>query len=153
VSSEPWRSARVPSTLLARATNRAHRVLAEHLAAEGARRQHYPVLAALADHGCHAQAGLCRLLGIDGSDMVAVLNELQDKGYVARSRDPGDRRRNAVIITDAGRDALRRLDEQVSAANEVLLAPLTPAERDQLVALLSRLVAGSCGSDQPNPCS
>ncbi|MGI5451034.1 hypothetical protein ACQEVM_35725 [Streptomyces sp. CA-243310] len=44
-------------------------------------------------------------------------------------------------ITAAGRTLLRRLEELGDQANEALLAPLTPAEREQLGALLTRLIA------------
>ena len=71
--------------------------------------------------------------------MVALLDDLEDKGYVIRRRHPRDRRAFLVYPTDSGRAAkvaaVRILDEQ----QRRFLAPLTPAERTQLAILLKRL--------------
>jgi DNA-binding MarR family transcriptional regulator len=71
--------------------------------------------------------------------MVGLLDELEDKGYVARQRHSRDRRAFLVHPTDSGRAAkaaaVRILDEQ----QRRFLAPLTPAERRHLAGLLGRL--------------
>jgi DNA-binding MarR family transcriptional regulator len=71
--------------------------------------------------------------------MVAVLNELAEPGYIERAADPDDRRRNVVLLTPPGRRRLDELGELVDAIQDELLAPLTPDEREQLIALLERL--------------
>jgi DNA-binding MarR family transcriptional regulator len=85
------------------------------------------------------QKALADALGIDRTTMVALLDDLEDKGFVARQRHPRDRRAFLVRPTDSGRAAkvaaVRILDEQ----QRRFLAPLTPAERRQLAALLTRL--------------
>ena len=85
------------------------------------------------------QKALADALGIDRTTMVALLDDLEDKGFVARQRHPRDRRAFLVHPTDSGRAAkaaaVRILDEQ----QRRFLAPLTPAERRQLAALLTRL--------------
>jgi DNA-binding MarR family transcriptional regulator len=85
------------------------------------------------------QKALADALGIDRTTMVALLDDLEDKGYVARQRHPRDRRAYLVHPTDSGRAAkaaaVRILDEQ----QRRFLAPLTTAERRQLAALLTRL--------------
>jgi DNA-binding MarR family transcriptional regulator len=136
----PRRVARTPNWLLATATRRGHRLVEEHLAAEGVRRQHYLVLAGLAELDAPAQAELGRLLRVDGSDLVAILNDLEAAGYVRRERSTADRRRNAVIPTDLGLAALRRLDRLVEQANDVLLTGLSPLERELLTSLLIRVL-------------
>ena len=105
----------------------------------GVRHSHYSVLATLVEVGPASQAALGRLIGMDRSDMVAVLNDLTEHGYVDRSPDPADRRRNTVRITASGRAALRRFDKLVVSADEELLAPLSAAERTQLRDLLERI--------------
>jgi len=82
--------------------------------------------------------GTHNILRIDRTSMVALLDDLEGKGYVARQRHSRDR---AFLVqpTEAGRAAqaaaLRILDEQ----QRRFLAPLTAAERAQLSALLTRL--------------
>ena len=108
------------------------------------RRGFYGVLATLEEFGPGAQAEIGRRLGIDPSDMVAILNDLEHAGYVSRARDPEDRRRNSVSITDAGARALVWFDTAIAAAQDEMLSGLAPAERDQFIALLER-VAGPAG--------
>ena len=137
----PERLRRLPSWLVAQTARRAQRLAEEALAQEGVRRQHYGVLTSLAEQGAASQAALGRRLWIDRSDLHAILNDLEQHGFVARVRDEQDRRRNVVELTRAGRTALGRLDKRVDAAQEALLAPLSHADRCEFVRLLERLVA------------
>jgi DNA-binding MarR family transcriptional regulator len=85
------------------------------------------------------QKALADALGIDRTTMVALLDDLEEKGYAVRQRHPRDRRAFLVHPTGSGRAAkaaaVRILDEQ----QRRFLAPLTPAERRQLAGLLTRL--------------
>ncbi|ASW52941.1 MarR family winged helix-turn-helix transcriptional regulator [Plantactinospora sp. KBS50] len=139
--STPDRLLRVPSRLLARAAGHADRLVSGGLAGIGGHRWHYSVLVALHDAGPASQAALSRRTGIYRSDMVAVLNELEQHGYVRRTPDPADGRRNVITITPPGAERLARLDAQVMALQDDLLAPLTADEREQLVELLVRLTS------------
>ncbi|MFJ3711206.1 MarR family transcriptional regulator [Streptomyces sp. NBC_01387] len=131
----------LPSWLLARASARGHRLVSEHLAEEGVRMPHHAVLCGIAELGPLAQAELSRTVRIDPKDMVTVLNELQAKQLISRTRDPRDARKNALELTADGRALLHRLEKLGDRANDELLAPLTPTERKQLNALLARLIA------------
>jgi MarR family transcriptional regulator, lower aerobic nicotinate degradation pathway regulator len=133
------RLARLPSRLVGQASLHADRLVAAALAEEGVRRHHYAVLAALDEHGPASQADLGRRLWIDRKDLHAVVADLEAAGLVSRVRDDADRRRNVVAATPAAADTLERLDRRVAAAQEAFLAPLNPAERDELLALLARL--------------
>ena len=82
---------------------------------------------------------------LPGPHMVAVLNDLQTRGLILRSRDPRDARKNALTVTPDGHRLLGRLEELGDRANDALLAPLDAAEREQLTALLGRLVADRAG--------
>lgn len=139
----PERLRALPSWLLAQAALEASRVVSEHLAAVGAHRSHYAVLAALEEFGPASQAALGRRCGIDRSDLVALLDRLVADGDVERRPDPSDRRRNIVTLTPRG---VRRLDELSAVlgdAQDVLLSSLPDEDRDALVALLRALVTGS----------
>ncbi|MFJ9826681.1 MarR family winged helix-turn-helix transcriptional regulator [Streptomyces sp. NPDC101160] len=141
VADLPDRLRGLPSRLLALTSARADRVVSERLAAEDARKWHYAALASLAEYGPTSQAGLSRRTGIYRSDLVAVMNELEAQGHVARTPDPADRRRNVVTITSQGRQHLRRLDKILADAQDELMAPLSVAERSLLVSLLERMLA------------
>jgi DNA-binding MarR family transcriptional regulator len=97
-------------------------------------------MTALAEQGAASQAELGRRLGIDRSDMHAILTELERAKLVTRVRDPGDGRRKLVELTRTGARRLAKLDARVDAAQEALLAPLSSAERRELVRLLSEVL-------------
>ncbi|MFB6827095.1 MarR family winged helix-turn-helix transcriptional regulator [Streptomyces virginiae] len=129
----------LPSWLVGRVAARGRELVAAALAAEGLKLMHHAVLAATAEYGPVAQADLGRRLAVDPKDMVGMLNHLQEAGLVLRTPDPGDRRKNAVTVTPEGTAVLDRCAALAEAANADFLAPLTPPEREHLVALLTRL--------------
>jgi DNA-binding MarR family transcriptional regulator len=131
----------LPSWLLSQTALHSARLLTDRLADAGARGYHYRLLATLDESGPSSQADLGRRSGIHLGDVVAALNELESAGFVSRSPDPADRRRNVVQVTDAGRTRLAELDERVTAVQDELLAPLSAEERVQLTGLLTRLLA------------
>jgi len=136
----PARYTRMPSWLIGQASILGHRILVETMAAAGARGYHYRVLATLEEFGPASQATLGRRSGIHLSDMVATLNELAERGFVERSPDPEDKRRNIITITAAGRREARRLEKRAEQVQDELLAPLSADEREQLTGLLSRIL-------------
>jgi MarR family transcriptional regulator, lower aerobic nicotinate degradation pathway regulator len=137
----PQRLTQLPSWLTAQVAQHGARLVNDALGKAGMRRHHFAVLTALAEQGATSQAELGRRLWLDRSDLHAVLNELESRGLVARIRDESDRRRNLVQITPAGETTLRDLDARVDAAQVELLAPLSAAERVELLALLRRVLA------------
>jgi DNA-binding MarR family transcriptional regulator len=142
----PSRLRGLPSRLLGHTAVYADRLVSDRLAAVDARRWHYAVLASLQEAGPASQALLSRRAGLYHSDLVGVINELADRGYVDRTPDAADRRRNVVTITAQGRRQLRRLDKVVASVQDELLAPLTAPERDQLTGLLTRLLDHHSGA-------
>ncbi|MEU5208947.1 MarR family winged helix-turn-helix transcriptional regulator [Streptomyces sp. NPDC020742] len=136
----PDRLRRRASRLLSQLSAQSDRLITEGLSQVDARKWHYAVLASLQEYGPGSQATLSRRSGIYRSDMVGVLNELAERGLVERAPDPDDRRRNIITLSAQGRRHLRRLDTVLDDLHDELLAPLGPAERDQLVQLLNRLL-------------
>jgi MarR family transcriptional regulator, lower aerobic nicotinate degradation pathway regulator len=129
-----------PSWLVSEVSRVAHRLLTGKLATAGSRGYHYRLLAALQEFGPASQATLGRRTGMDRSDVVAAVNELVGRGLADRSPDPADGRRNIITITPAGTAHLRRLEELLDDVQNELLAPLSPAERQQLIHLLTRVL-------------
>ena len=129
-----------PTWLISEVSRVAHRLLTDTLATVGSRGYHYRLLAALQEFGPASQASLGRHTGMDRSDVVACVNELASRGLVNRSPDPADRRRNVITITEAGATHLRRLEELLAGVQNELAAPLSPADRHQLVRLLTQIL-------------
>lgn len=93
-------------------------------------------------HGGHSQQRIGASLRIDRSTMVSIVDELERRELVNRVRDPQDRRRYAITLTDRGRDQvqrdLARIEAQVS---DRFLAGLDACDRQRLVDILVELVA------------
>ncbi|ATL31932.1 MarR family winged helix-turn-helix transcriptional regulator [Streptomyces formicae] len=137
----------LPSWLLGRAAARGRGLVADALAREGLKMWHHVVLSAVADLGPVAQAELGRSVSLDPKDVVGVINDLQAEGLVDRAPDPTDRRKNAITITDGGRRLVTRCAAAAERANDDLLAPLSAAERERFLAMLTRISGVDEGRD------
>jgi DNA-binding MarR family transcriptional regulator len=84
------------------------------------------------------QQQLCESLWLDANNCVLLLNELEDLGYVQRRRDPADRRRHVVELTEAGRIALERAEAAQESLGDELFGALSDEERATLRSLLGR---------------
>jgi MarR family transcriptional regulator, lower aerobic nicotinate degradation pathway regulator len=113
------------------------------LAPLGLRPRHYLALTLLRDSDGCGQAELAEWFGIDRTNLVGLLNELEADALIERRRDPQDRRRHLVAITDAGREQLARADFALAAVEDGVLGALDDAERRQLFDLLRRATAGA----------
>src|SRR3954447_2769749 len=68
----------------------------------GIRPRHVAALIELRDHGELSQQSLCGRLHVDPTNLVAILNELEQRGFATRRRDPQDRRRHIVEVSKKG---------------------------------------------------
>ena len=93
--------------------------------------------------------------GVDRSNLATLVNELCDRGLVARTRHELDRRRYVLRLSTAGERLLLRTDGAVAAAEDELLSPLDETRRAQLYALLRQLADGVdlCPSGDGTACS
>jgi DNA-binding MarR family transcriptional regulator len=136
----PERLRGLPSRLLNLAAGYAQRQVGERLATLDSRKWHYATLAALEEFGPDSQSGLSDRTGIYRSDLVATINELTARGLVVRAPDPADRRRNAITLTGEGRRHLKQLDLLIADAEAEFLAPLSGADRGELIRILKLIV-------------
>ncbi|MFF1571324.1 MarR family winged helix-turn-helix transcriptional regulator [Leifsonia sp. NPDC058292] len=104
------------------------RVAADELHIFNARKDHFVVLAALPEFGPASQAALSQRTRIYKSDLVSVLNDLAGGGWVCRTSDPADKRRNVITITPLGEQRLTELDRALDRVNEHIMAPLSREE-------------------------
>jgi DNA-binding MarR family transcriptional regulator len=86
-------------------------------------------------------ADLAGSLEIVPRSMTTMIDALEAAALVARDPDPHDRRSVLVTLTAAGRDLLDRVDAARRARAAEVFAPLSAAQRAQLLALLSTLHA------------
>ena len=111
----------------------------EELEAAGYSPYDYGVLALAAEGECRTQGTIADALGLDRSQLVGMLDELEERGLIERKRDPEDRRRHTIMLTADGKRQLSKLRSIVKRIEDEFFAPLDLEEREQLHRLLVRV--------------
>jgi DNA-binding MarR family transcriptional regulator len=111
----------------------------------GVRPRHVAALIELRDRGQLTQQSLCGQLHLDPTNLVTILNELEERGYATRRRDPEDRRRHLVEVSKKGIAVLEKVSEVMDGVEEELLAGLDPPERRELEGILTSIWERSGG--------
>ncbi|WP_328345937.1 MarR family winged helix-turn-helix transcriptional regulator [Micromonospora sp. NBC_00421] len=127
------------SFLLARANALALAAANAALAEHGLKARSYSVLALAADDVRPTQRELAEFLRLDPSQVVALIDGLEQRHLVERHADPADRRANVLVATEAGRALFVRAQDAVNAVGLGSLAGVTPREHEWLAPLLRRL--------------
>ncbi len=102
----------------------------------------YSVLAMACSGAEPSQRELADFLRLDPSQIVALVDALEQRGLLLRAPDPRDRRSKVIRPTAAGRALHQRAAAAVRTAEETSLAPLDGLERDQLRLLLRKIAFG-----------
>ena len=143
------------SLLIAQLARGTRRRVEQAVAPIGLRPRELLALQHLRERGPSAQQALAELIGIDATNLVAVLNRLDDAGLIERGRDRADRRRAIIAISPQGDRVLADLDKALHALDDEILATLTPAERQTLNTLLAKAIehiGSECGPPPDQGC-
>jgi len=116
------------------------RAIAE-LEEAGYSQYHYSVMAVLGAQVRKTQSLIAESLGLDPSQLVGILDGLEERGLIERQRDPEDRRRHLVTLTAKGRTQLVRLRGRIDRLEDELFTPLDAQSRKTFHELLLRLTA------------
>ena len=87
------------------------------------------------------QSELARMMGIERSGLVAIVDELEAKNHLRRAPVPGDRRVQALVPTDAGRSVYKAAIQAVRAHEDRLFADMSSEEKETLLSLLKKIRA------------
>ncbi|OAN42784.1 MarR family winged helix-turn-helix transcriptional regulator [Microbacterium sp. H83] len=121
-------------------------VLDRTLKAEtGLKHAHYAILVTLAGQSGRAvpMTELAQIAGLSRSRLSHAIDSLEERGWVTRTSCSTDKRTLTAALTDAGRDLLRgAAPVHVAQIRELILAPLSAEEREQLGAIMTRLLPG-----------
>jgi DNA-binding MarR family transcriptional regulator len=109
----------------------------------GMRLKQSVALSVLRDYGPMPQQTLGESLHLDANNLVLLLNDVEAAGLVERRRDPGDRRRHIVEVTDAGRRAAAQAERALEGVEDEVLGALSPHERAELRRLLHKALEGN----------
>lgn len=101
--------------------------------------RHFGIMRIIAMTEGRSQQQLGEALMVPASRMVALIDDIEERGLVERRRNPHDRRAHALHLTPKGRKLYDRAVEAATAYEDRLCAALSPDEREQLLNLLRRL--------------
>lgn len=104
----------------------------------GISQRHYLALHYLSESEGTPQQQLAETLWIDANNTVLLLNELESEGLVRRERDPVDRRRHLVYLTDVGAERVALARQRRESLEDEVLATLNAEERETLHRLLAK---------------
>src|ERR1700704_676618 len=144
-SAPPGIAKRWPTLLMIKLGRITMHRFTEALEPFGIRPRHVAAMIELRDRGELTQQSLCGQLHLDPTNLVAILNELEERGYAARRRDPEDRRRHLVEVSTKGIAVIEKVSQVMDGVEADLLDGLEPAEREQLAGLLTSIWEHSGG--------
>jgi DNA-binding MarR family transcriptional regulator len=129
-------SARGTITLLSRLSKAVYRRTSESML--GVSLRHYMALSYIADPGGLSQQQLAEILCIDANNTVLLLNEMEGQGFIRRVRDPADRRRHLVEVTEHGQEVFQQAQQARESVEDEVLGTLSASERATLHRLLAK---------------
>ncbi len=100
----------------------------------------YIIISVLARRGVDSAAQLCKDLSYDAGAMTRMIDRLEAKGLISRSRCPEDRRLVKLKLTEAGLAALPKLRECSVRVLNHFLRGFSQAEARQLEGFLVRML-------------
>ena len=136
---------RAPGHLIRRAHQVAVAIFMEETGSFDVTPVQFAILNALIAAPGEDQVTLAGKVAFDAATFGSVIGRLEVKGWVRRQPDAADRRRKLLWITPAGREAAVQMKRAVNKVQSRIVAPLAAAERDQLLALLAKLVTAHEG--------
>ena len=125
--------------LLAQLGHYAATQFAEQMAAVDLTPPHAGILRAIASGPGGSQQALSEQLGLLPSRVVAYVDELEDRGYVERHRNPDDRRLHALHLTASGKKLMTKISDLARQHERRVTAGLDAEQRATLRELLSAL--------------
>lgn len=124
--------------LLARLGRRASEFFREALKPTELRQRHFATLRELRD-GPLTQQRLGEAIGVDPTQLVGFLNELESENLIRRRRDPADRRRHIVEMSELGCSRLASADDAIGSIDDRLMGALAPEDRARFIRALQQL--------------
>jgi len=112
----------------------------EQLAAMEVTSAQFIILATLSMGIAKSASDLCRGISYDAGAMTRMIDRLEEKGLLRRSRDPGDRRLVNLEVTEKGSAALPRMRDSSMRVLNRFLQGFTKAEARQLESFLTRML-------------
>lgn len=104
------------------------------------RDRHLMALTILAADDSLSQQELARHLSLDPTLVVALVDDLEERGLCERTRHAEDRRRHVIQLTAKGRRVYREARALAVKVGDEIFGPLERSERAQLTEMLKRIM-------------
>jgi DNA-binding MarR family transcriptional regulator len=134
--------------LLNRAAARIRQMTEEALAPLNILAKHYGLMAVVKTHGPMTQQAIGEVLKVDRTTMVLLVDDAESKDIVVRNPHPTDRRCHLLSLSDNGEKVYKAAHRIVKKVEDEFFNVLAAPEKEQLIALVSRLFQNS---DQEQP--
>ena len=100
----------------------------------------FRALRILNEQGQLTQRQLQDLMEIQQGSLSEIVKKLEDQGFIAREREPSDRRQLLIRATEEGRNQSRLRQEKRRRESQELMKALDSAEQERLLELLTKLL-------------
>lgn len=150
-----WLFAQYEPSAMFHALHHAHRrQLTEEQTARGVGELNAPMILLSLDYAERSaqkwsQRDVARTLRLSPATVAVSLKTLERDGYVTRETERRDQRRNRVMLTDKGRQAVKQCGESFRAVDERMLAGFTEEECVQLTRFFVRMLENLGGAEPP----
>jgi DNA-binding MarR family transcriptional regulator len=129
--------------LLGRTEQLKNRILDTHLAPYGVTAPQFKVLVMVAQFGADTPADLCRMLSLDSGSMTRMLDRLEQKDLIARTRSEADRRQVRLVLTQDGQQLSDLLPQIGAKAMNEMVGVLESEELAVLEKILTKILVAS----------
>ncbi|WP_116202308.1 MarR family winged helix-turn-helix transcriptional regulator [Amycolatopsis circi] len=125
---------------------------AEHLRETGLTPKHLGTLAMVEQGFATTQDDIARLMRVSPSLVVRLADQLEQRDLIERRRDPANRRKHILTVTEEGKSLLAEMGSRAAAVDAELDARLGRRLGSQLNEALARLMGGLLADRQrPGP--
>ena len=97
------------------------------------------VMQLLASHDAATPSELVRMTALSNASITSLIDKLEARGMVGRRKDPADRRKVVLALTETGRDVLKTAPNTLQDHFELLFSNLPDWERSMVVSALERV--------------
>lgn len=129
--------------LLGRTEQLKNRILDTHLAPFGVTAPQFKVLVMIAEFGAETPADLCRMLSLDSGSMTRMLDRLEQKDLIARTRSDADRRQVRLVLTQEGHKLSDLMPQIGAKAMNEMVGMLESDELASLEKILIKILVAS----------
>jgi DNA-binding MarR family transcriptional regulator len=130
---------RRPAFLIRRVHQVAIALFDDECASFGVTNTQHGLLQAIQGHPGMDVIGAARAVGVDRTTANVAVTNLERRGWIVRSINPGDRRSHQIKISAAGARLLRETASALERAQRRLLANLSANEVRTFVSLMERI--------------